>query len=327
MTRESLRLTVHSSLQPHPSLVGLQESLRADRLPPRIHYASWRQAAAWRALHQRYAPFHQASDGAALYEQGSAAAADQLRGTHVSVLSLGCGTGHKDRLVLSRFPAETARYVPVDAGLDLVLTAALMGVELLGPDRVHPWLLDLATAEDWRSEVDSLPGAADPRLVLAYGLLPTFEPECLGPLLSRLLRPADLLLLSANLSPPGGDAGNRVLQLYDNRETRSWLAMALEDLGLDPQGGRWEFELQEGKAPTDPSCVRAWFRPHRSIRPTLEGINEVTLGAGTTLQVFASYRYSHAATVAFAAQHALEIEDSWISAAGEEGVFLCRRRG
>jgi len=323
MTSAPIAVMVHPSQFPEALAAQVAAGLRRGELPGKLHYLSWRQARAWLALHQRYAPYFSAADGVAIYDRAAANAAAWLPHQPVTVISLGCGGGQKDALLLKHLMPRPVQYIPVDAGLDLLLGTSRNVIAALGPDAVRPQLLDLAAEADWGRALAPVLDNERPRVILFYGMLPGMGPAWAGPRLRGLLRESDLLLLSANLAPgPNLAQGARTaLPLYDNPETRAWLGLALEDLGLDPESGSWRFTVAEDKSLPGLSRIEAWFAPAQDAIVRLSS-ETVEWKGGTSVRLLGSNRLSAPLVEAFARAHGLAITGRHISQAGDEGVFL-----
>jgi len=164
------------------------------------------------------------------------------------------------------------------------------------------------------------------RLLTFFGLIPNFEPQLILPKLRALVRPNDLLLLSANLAP-GHDyeAGvRRILPQYDNAPTRDWLLTFLFDLGVENRDGdiQWSVETSDTR---DLLRVTASFR-FTQRRVLRFGEETFAFAAGETIRLFFSYRYTPDRVRTVLATHGLAVEDQWIADSEEEGVFLCTPR-
>ena len=157
-------------------------------------------------------------------------------------------------------------------------------------------------------------------------MIPNFEPEVILPRLASLVRPEDHLLLSANLAPgPDYAAGvQSILPLYDNAATRDWLLTFLLDLGIAWNDGELRFgveEVQSGAGLRRVVAVFHFIHP-RSIEI---GVDRFEFRAGESIRLFFSYRYTPSLARAPLSRYGLPVLDQWISASGEEGVFLATR--
>src|SRR5262249_16281603 len=74
---------------------------------------------------------------------------------------------------------------------------------------------------------------ASQRLLACFGMLPNFAYRTFLPYVRSLMRPGDMLLLSANLSPGlYVDAVARILPQYDNPFAHAWYTGLLDSLGF-----------------------------------------------------------------------------------------------
>ena len=71
-------VAVHSSQFPENVQRDLLQSLRARRIDPKFHYASYKQSQKWLALHEAWSPSRIDADCAALYDRSFPAAAGAL---------------------------------------------------------------------------------------------------------------------------------------------------------------------------------------------------------------------------------------------------------
>jgi len=326
MSSGAIPVVVHANQFPAAVAAQVAAALRRGELPGKLHYSSQRQARAWLAVHHRYAPYFNAGDGRALYENAAAGAVARLPHQPATVISLGCGAGQKDTLLLRQLVPRPTLYVPVDAGLDLLLQASNAAMETLEPQAIRPQLLDLAASEDWADALRPVLEAERLRVVLCYGMLPGMDPAVAGPRLRCLLRPSDLLLLSANLVP-GLDAAQgaqSVLSLYDNPETRGWLGLALEDVGLDPRVGTWRFAVTPDTSLPGLNRIEVTFTPAENVTVRL-GPDAVPLRAGEPVGILRSNRFTAGLVEAFARSCGLSLLEQHLSQAGDEGVFLLAR--
>ena len=186
---------------------------------------------------------------------------------------------------------------------------------------------DLLAADDLAAIFAQQTPAENARLITFFGMIPNFEPELILPKLSGLLRPGDLLLFSANLAPGNNYAAGlrTILPLYDNALTRDWLLMFLLDLGIEKTDGRLEWTIEPCPSGHDLLCLTAWFRIEHSRSLCVAG-EKFEFGAGETIRLFFSYRYTPDRVQHQLSHQGLVVEEQWITASGEEGVFLCSRR-
>jgi len=253
---------------------------------------------------------------------------DGLPADEVEVVGLGCGSGAKDCALVEQLVRAGRKvfYTAVDVSLAMVLTARETALKILPEENCRAVVCDLATEPGLAEAIFSGQGARGARrvrIVTAFGLLPTFEPGVLLPVLSRLGSSAEALLVSANLAPGAEYAAGigKVLPGYENELTRDWLMSALKDLDIWPDDGDLRFGIEEGGM----GCRRivGWFRfgRQRTFRLWDE---EFFFEKGETLRVFFSYRHTPELVRKIAKTHSMNVEREWISESGEEGVFLLR---
>jgi uncharacterized SAM-dependent methyltransferase len=321
----AVRVTIHPSQWPAQVLATLRSDLAVRRLDPKYHYLSHRQVQAWLALHERYSPFFTTLDGTDLYDSASRHVAESMSQVPIHVISLGCGGGQKDALLLRRRKDLPTRYSPVDVGLGMVLTAHQRAASIIGSQQSSPVVLDLVQVADLERTVCLGEAPSDRRVILFFGMLPNVDPALAGERLRSLLRPDDLLVLSANLAPgadyPGGTRG--VLPLYDNAETRHWLGLALADLGFTEGDGRLAFTVEPNPALPGLLRIVADYELRRTAKLVL-GSDELSFASGERLRVFVSNRYTPELVQLFCRQHGMLVWESWVSQDGEEGVFVVR---
>lgn len=312
---------------------ALWAELARGRLPGKLLYQSPAQAARWLAYHDAWSPSRAAAAVRRMYGEALATAARDAaaEGRGALCVGLGCGGGHKDRILLDAAAAQGAAplaYVPLDASAPLVLEAALHAREGHPDLPVHPLVADLSAEPPLGGWLDGLPEAAAPRAFTCFGMLPNLEPGTFPGYLAGLLRPEDRLLLSANLSPHGHAADRAaILAQYDNPPARAWYAGALRELGLDADTA--PLEIETGPIPGMADGEAAW-RVVVTARLQRDAVlalydREVPLGAGSTLTVFRSHRFTDAAARDLLEAAGLALAETWVDPSGEEGIYLCTK--
>ena len=325
MTSETASITVHASQFPENVQRGLREGLRARRIAPKYLYESRQQARKWLALHEAFSPSRTDPEASAIYARSFAAAAGVMGQNAARLIGLGCGGGQKEARLLGLLAQKVNElsYTPCDGSLALLL-ASVREAQTAAPGApCHPLLCDLGAAEDWAEVFDQLDPRMAQRLYTFFGMIPNFEPDDALRRLAALLRPGDLLLLSANLAPgPDYAAGvRRVFPGYDNRETRDWLMAFVTDLGIEPDDGAVEFSIEEAAGLRR---IAADFRFLRNRSLMVDG-ERFDFGRGELLRLFFSYRYTPERAGRLLRAWQVEVLDQWITPSEEEGVFLCRK--
>jgi uncharacterized SAM-dependent methyltransferase len=320
----TVSVTVHPGQFPASIRSELIQRLRQRRIPPKFHYQSYKQSQKWLALHNAWSPSRTDPDCAAIYDQSFAAAGGLIAEGPVRVIGLGCGGGQKEARLLTLL-AEQGRelsYTPCDVSLPLVLTATEEATRAVGSLPCTPLLCDLAVADDLPAVLNRLGEKTPLRIITFFGMIPNFEPDDIAPRLAAVIRPGDILLVSANLAPgPDYAAGvRRILRGYDNPETRDWLLTFLFDLGIEPGDGVLQIHIEEAQGLRR---IAADFQFLRDRALTLDD-ERIEYRAGESLRLFFSYRYTPEKSEQLLSSHRLKLVGQWITKSGEEGVFACR---
>lgn len=324
---------IHPNQFPGAIAASLHESLRTRQMNHKFHYDTPKQTLRWLRLHEALSPARTDPDCFRIYESAFAGCVTELSDARdVEIVSLGCGGGQKDAQLLhqlkSELPGVRLRYVPVDVSSGLTLVAREAAIQTgVSPDDIFPTVVDLGEAKDWTAALESVLGTTGRRIVCFFGMLPNFIPGSVLPQLASLLRPGDILLLSANLSP-GSDyrAGvEKILPLYDNALTRDWLWSVLLDLDVDREDASMEFTIV-GDAESSPLLrIESTVTFSRDCQIQNAG-NNYSYKAGETFRLFYSYRHTLGNLEALLKPHQIGVSASWSNGSGEEGVLLCVRR-
>ncbi|HZL42009.1 MAG TPA: L-histidine N(alpha)-methyltransferase [Verrucomicrobiae bacterium] len=320
-------VTIHSSQFPENVQNDFLESLRRRQVNHKFHYATHKQALQWLALHQACSPSRNDADCAVTYNLAFKAAASFIRARQIHVIGLGCGGGQKDTRLLRRLNSAGRKifYTPCDVSGAMVLTARQAALAAVPPGNCFPLVCDLATATDLPKVLSSPAPKSAARLVTFFGMIPNFKPQIVLPILRKLVRPADLLLFSANLAP-GDDyqAGMKmILPQYDNALTRDWLMTFLHDVGIADSDGKLRFSIETVRTL---KRIVADFVFVRTRTVQLYG-ERFRFKRGESVRLFFSYRYTPVLARSILARHGLRVLESWMTKSGEEGVFLCGRGG
>lgn len=297
-----MRPIIHPSQSPARVEAQRADCLRQRSVAAKFHYETPRQAELWLKLHAQYAP---PSDMASPYEAAAKALADTWPYSDDTLIALGCGGGEKDLTILKALPHGT-HFVPTDVSEPLALKAAK------AVPNATPLVFDLATAESLPTFLDQ--HARPNRIFTFFGLIPNFPPEEILPQLRTLITPEDSLLLSANLAPNGIA---KILPQYDNSSTREWLAE------FPHAHGAGEGAVQIRIAADGPlECIAAHFHFAEACTMHANG-DQFNFQPGDALRLFVSYRYTLQSLSDTLALHGIVIKNAFLSANGEEGVFLC----
>ncbi len=343
MASSPVSVLFHPSQFPGAVRRDLLDCLEAGAINHKFHYDSIKQSQAWLELHAAYSPARTDPDCAATYDRAFGAVAELLPHANVHVIGLGCGGGQKDTRLIEKLKAggRQLRYTPVDVSTPLVLVAREAAETILPRAPCVPLVCDLATADGVAGiftelEKTQLSGVRSRscltgrkkliRALTFFGMLPNFEPAVILPKLAAMVRLGDYLLLSANLAAgPNYAAGvRRVLPLYDNQLTRGWLMLLLRDLGVEDRDGRIRFRIEKDSAGNGLRRISAYFDFLRGWK-TRVGDRAFAFRRGDSIRLFFSYRHTPERVRSSLARYGLEITQQWITAAGDEGIFLARR--
>ena len=321
-------VAIHPSQFPDQVRQDLLSSFRTRRINHKFHYDSIKQTQKWLALHQAYSPSRTDPECFRIYEAGFAAAAVRVATSRVHLIGLGCGGGQKDARLLQHLKdaGKEASYTPSDVSVAMVLVAREAALAVVADARCFPLVCDLATANDLGEVLDRQAAPDAARLVTFFGMIPNFEPAIILPKLAGLVRPDDLLLFSANLSPGSDYAAGmgKILPLYDNELTSDWLIAVLLDAGIEREDGSLNFQIEADPAGGPLRRIAAYFSFQRQREIEIEG-ERFKFEPGERLQLFFSYRHTPGLVKGMLGAYALEVIDQWTTKSAEEGVFLCRR--
>ncbi|HKI98721.1 MAG TPA: L-histidine N(alpha)-methyltransferase [bacterium] len=330
-----LPITLHASEYPEARREALLASLRALELPGKLLYESPAQAQRWLDYHAAWSPSRTDAALRTLYGKAFRAAVEAVGDNPVLLVGVGSGGGSKDADLLHRLsdaaPERHLHYAPLDASGALVAEAALLARRRCKGVALHPLVADMAASPELEHWLEAIVPKAR-RIYTAFGVLPNLDVRTFPAWLAGLLRPGDVVLVSANLSPEGMTAdGARILMQYDNVLARAWYVGALAELGVSARTFALDIAarpLAEGPALglTNESAwqvaVRAALRETVSI--TLHG-EALRFPSGRRLEVFHSHRFTADGGATLLEAAGLPVAERWVGAQGEEGIYLCRR--
>lgn len=332
-------VTIHRSQFPDQVQRDLADSLRTRKVNHKFHYDSPKQTQKWLALHQQFSPSRTDPGCSAVYDRAFAACVEQFRGKlfspgssesqrGVNLIGIGCGGGRKDAQLLTLLTraGTLPRYSPCDVSTSMVLVARNTALTAIPTLECDPWVFDLANADNLPELFDSRPQRELPRIITFFGMIPNFEPGAVLNKLANLIRPGDWLLFSANLSPgPDYLAGlQKILPQYDNTPTREWLMTFLLDLGVENGDGEIQVCIEPGAPGDGAGRILASFRFRRRVNIRI-GIDQFEFAPGEMIRLFFSYRYTPSLIRDMLGRVGMNVRQEFITASGEEGVFLCGR--
>jgi hypothetical protein len=154
-------------------------------------------------------------------------------------------------------------------------------------------------------------------------MLPNFAYRTFLPYLRRLMRPADLLLLSANLSPfPYPDSVAHILPQYDNPFAHAWFCGLLDSLGFSTTDLQVTVQAQRLSADGHVWQIHANAQCQRQVHLTLYD-EQFAFHTGDRLQLFFSNRFTPQIMPQILAEAGFVVVESFLFASQEEGIYLC----
>lgn len=323
-----MTLTFHESQYPEQVAMQCRQGLRARKLPGRLLYDSPAQAQRWLAYHQAYSPSRTEPELLVLYERSFEATLAALTGRSLHYVSLGCGGGNKDALFVRRvLDRGGALHVsPTDTSAALVLETMLRLQATFSTLSTSPLVVDLAVEPDLHPWLASQEADGACRIFGCFGIIPNFDYAALLSYLWRLMRPDDLLLLSANLSPGpyGSSAAQRIVPQYDNPHARAWFAGLLDSLGFAGADLRLTVEARPLHEDGHVWRIQADARVLRDVQLALYE-ESFEFREGEALEVFFSNRFTPAAMPQVLGGAGFDVRQAWVLDSREEGIYLCQR--
>jgi uncharacterized SAM-dependent methyltransferase len=280
------------------------------------------------AYHQAYSPSRTEPALLTLYQRSFQAALQILASSSLHYISLGCGGGTKDTLFLQRaFPqCETLLFTPMDTSAALVVETMLRIQSTLPDVPSFPLVVDLEVEPELTPFLERPEEPDTRRLLACFGMLPNFDYHTFLPYVRRLMRPADLLLLSANLSPlPYPAAGPSILPQYDNSLARAWFIGLLDHLGFPTVGVDLTIRAQSLRPDGHVWQIRAEAQFRRRVQLTLYD-ESFTFHIGDRLQLFFSNRFTPQVMPQILEEAGLAIIKAFVFDSREEGIYLTKRK-
>ncbi len=320
-------LTVHDSQYPDSVAEQLRHGLRTRKLPGKFLYASPAQAQRWLAYHQAYSPSRTEPALLALYQQAFAAALQVLSPSALHYVSLGCGGGNKDALFLqqARPRCPSLIFTPMDTSVALVVETMLRIKSTVPTLMTAPLVVDLEGEPDLTAWLSQHETTVHQRLLACFGMLPNFPYRTFLPYVRSLMRPGDMLLLSANLSPGlYADAVARILPQYDNPVAHAWYTGLLDSLGFAAPQIQLAVHTHLLRNDGHIWQIRTEARMMQPVQLTLYG-EMFPMTAGEVFEVFFSNRFTPQVMPEMLAEAGLTLVQTWLFDSQEEAIYLCTR--
>jgi L-histidine N-alpha-methyltransferase len=300
-------------------------ALQANRIDPKLLYVTPRQTELWRRVFLGHSPIHGNPEFARIYHEAFSRLNEKLSTRKIVLLGLGCGTGLKELDLYSHLRAAGVQstFRAIDVSRDLVAESAQRLIRA-GAGHERSLVCDLAETAylaDWLDRT----GEKTQRLITFFGLVPNLAPSMVARLFRAVLRPEDVVLVSAHLAPigPGVDlpgAMRKVLPQYGNPETLTWLSAALEEWGLEEKVEAPEMKI--GSVEGIPAFV-AEARWKSSV-PFEKWGERFAPHVDNPLQLFHSLRYTPALFEDFLKREKFQAERLAMTACREEAIWAVR---
>ncbi|HEX4341912.1 MAG TPA: L-histidine N(alpha)-methyltransferase [Verrucomicrobiae bacterium] len=322
-------VTIHPSQFPQALQKELLHSLRTRRVSHKFHYDSLKQTQKWLALHHAYSPSEKDTSSERAYAHAFAFATKAVRAKQVQVLGLCCGDGNKEKQLIRALKAEEKQvsYVPSDSSVVMALTAYDAALPFVPASRCHPLVCDLQAAADLPEVIKRFwVAAAQRRIVTLFGTIHNYPPPLIAGRLAGLIGKQDLLLVGANMAPAAdySRAVRRIAKQYDNELTHDWLNTFLFDLGITARDGAAETVVERCPFRSGLLRIAIYFRFARAGSVKV-GEQIFRFRRGQRVRLFFSYRYTPELLAKLFHREKINVLKQWVSASGEEGVFLCKR--
>ena len=312
------------SIHFHPS--AYPERLRQDWLeshqrrvvPAHCLYESTGQAQRWLAYARAWAPIHRGRNYQQLYERACCLAWQTIGNSPFDYLGYGCGDGLKDANFFGLMPStgqlETLRLMDISSSL------LIEAYHRLQPLKPEAWVVNLASMSDLPFQRSKTPQR--PLLLSCLGMLPTLGHRHLLPFLIGQLRPGDLLLLSANLSPSSNPTGRQhILTQYDNQPAMQWYAGYLIELGLPRDGFSCWATTQDLEGVEGGFRIQVMAHLKKELSLSLSG-TRIDWVVDDSVNLFRSERWTSNGLRMLFQTHGLQCLEALESEDQEEGLYL-----
>jgi|TARA_B000000557_G_C20793301_1_gene452094 hypothetical protein len=253
-----------------------------------------------------------------LYERAYDLAWQTIGNAPFDYVGYGCGDGLKDANFFGSMPSpgqlETLRLMDISASL---LIEAYQRLQSLKPEA---WVVNLASMSDGLFQRSETPQR--PLLLSCLGMLPTLGHRHLLPFLTGQLRPGDLLLLSANLSPSSNPTGRQhILTQYDNEPAMQWYAGYLIELGLPRDGFSCRATTQDLEGVEGGFRIQVMAHLKKELSLSLSGAR-INWAVDDSVDLFRSERWTSNGLRILFQTHGLQCLEALESEDQEEGLYL-----
>lgn len=319
----------HASLRAVALSQKRRDSLVRGEIDHGFHYQGVKQSQLWLEVHRCHAPLFSNTSFIDIFHAIAADTAAELAGQAVHVIGLGSGGGEKEAWLLQalRNAGCSLRYTPVDTSLELALLSAEAAAPYLQTDSL-PIVGDLSLLAELSAWLARYP-SDEVRVYTAFGLTPNFLPSQLFGGLSNVLRPQDVLLLSANLAPVSDEDSGQAYRAacetlqpqYDNPETKAWLRQILLDWGIAADLSEPVFQVEALENLLGFVASSEWLS---EVGFPWEG-QFFQAQRGARLRLFFSLRYTPKRLAETLKRWGLALEQGYLTDCGQEGVWRVAR--
>lgn len=330
-----LPVIIHPSQFDDPRTAILLQSFKTRCIASRFHYDSARQTRLWLKLHQSYSPARRDSKIKSLYSTTARQLSPFLTNRQpLHIISLGCGSGHKDVTFLKTLTktGHPCVYTAHDISAPMTIAAARLVAQKTGVPQTPTISADLDALCQDRSFIDSLTPAKHARVWLLFGVIPNSSSKRFFENAARLTaRRGDRLVFSANLAPISSllsfkKATESILPQYDNLLTREWLFSFLRDQGFP--GSLKDLNFRIGPCPEKTGIwrVECRYKLPRNYTCDVEG-KTIRFAKGESILLFYSNRHTPESITRLLSLQCLDLLSTHIAPSREEGVFIAGKNG
>jgi uncharacterized SAM-dependent methyltransferase len=155
-------------------------------------------------------------------------------------------------------------------------------------------------------------------------MIPNFAHRPFLTYLRRLMRPGDVLLISANLSPlPYDESWAQILPQYNNPLAHAWFAGLLDSLGFPPTHSRMTVYAEPLRADGHIWQIQAETIFTAPVSVVLHG-ETFRFTPGERLHLFFSNRFTPQVMPSVLAEAGLSVVETFLLTSQEEGIYVCR---
>lgn len=315
-------LTFHNSQYPSQVAEQLCHGLRTRKLSSKFLYESPAQAQRWLLYHQAFSPSRTEAALLDLYQQSFQAALHAISTEALHYISIGCGGGMKDSLLLKAAQPlyPTLCFTPMDISAALVVETML---QLPFTLPAFPLVIDLETEPDLLPILEQHDRGTMGRLFTCFGMIPNFDYLTFLPYMRRFMRPIDRLLLSVNLSPtPYPGAVPHILPQYDNPLARAWFMGLLAYLGFSAADLDLQIDAQPLYDDGHVWQIRAAARFLQQVPLTLYN-ESFAFRPDEGLQFFFSNRFTPQVMPSILSAAGFTVVETFLFDTQEEAIYLC----